>query len=81
MPMYLPVIHTLTSLSCVISFMSNPCCLSCCSGQTEGILEHFRPYLLTIIQRAPEYTDFVTVDPVLVKVKKEWLTEEVPKPL
>lgn len=72
MPMYLPVIHTLTSLSCVIAFMSNPCCLSCCSGQTEVIPEHLRTYLLTIIQRAPEYTDvFVTEDLVLLKVKKQ----------
>lgn len=71
MPMYLPVIHTLISLSCMIGFMSNPHCLGCCTGQTEGILDHLRPYLLLIIQRAPEYTDFVTESLILLKVKKK----------
>lgn len=71
MPMYLPVILTLTSLSCVIGFVSNPHCLNCCTGQTEGILELLRPYLISAIQRAPEYTDFVTEDLIVLKVKKE----------
>lgn len=75
MPVYLPVIHTLISLSCVIGFMSNLRWLSCFTGQTEGILEHVRPYLLSIIQNTREYSDFVTEDLILLKVKKEWVAD------